>query len=143
MNEVLEIVRSLAIAGDPPMTTGWEISIELDTRPLLGKDGGVRRFSINQRLSVSGFLDNIYFYLNMRAEEEVVPAFTYGEVWVLRNARTNKVYDSIGIEYCRSGGSIRDYTPVFKLGLFEDGDRLEVVPYPLTPLKEEGVVLGA
>lgn len=131
LNEVLEISRSLAKSGDLPTLAGWEVSIEIDTRPLLGKGGYVRRFSLNQRQSVSDFLDNIYFYVNRRSEEEVIPAFTYGEVWVLRNTRTNRMYDKIGIEYCRSGGSIKDNTPLFKLGL-EDDDRLEIVPLPPT-----------
>jgi len=130
VNEVLEIVRSLAKNDDLSTLTRWEVSIEIDTRLLLGKEGYVRRFSLDQRESVSDFLDEIYFYVNRRAEGEVIPAFTYGDMWVLRNTRTNKVYDNIGIEYCRSRGLIRDNTPLFKLGL-EEGDRLEIVPHQL------------
>jgi hypothetical protein len=126
INEMLEIVRSLAKSSDLPAMAGWEVNIEIDTRPLHGKGGHVKRFRLSQRQSVSDFLDNIYFYVNMHSEGEIIPVFTYGDVWLLKNTRTNKLYDHIGIEYCRTRGTFRDNTPLFKLGL-EDNDRLEIL----------------
>ena len=47
----------------------------------------------------------------------------YGPHWLLKNARSEQIYDTIGTEYCRSRGTADDETPLYKLEL-ADGDRL-------------------
>jgi len=126
LNEVLDTVRSLAKPESLPHLEEDVVTIEIDSRPLLGVNGRVGKFTVDQSQALSDFLDRIYFLLNRDQEEEVVPAYTYGQTWVLKNLRSSKVYDDIGVEYCRSGGARRDNTPVYRIGI-EHGDRLAVL----------------
>ena len=56
-----------------------------------------------------------------------MPAFAYGTLWLLKNERTDEVFNNIGFEYCESRGRIRDETLIESLDI-EDGDILSVIP---------------
>lgn len=58
-----------------------------------------------------------------------MPAYVYGEKWLVRNQRTREIYTSIGMMSTMSKGKQPDNTPLSELGIF-DGDVLEVVEPP-------------
>jgi len=73
--------------------------------------------------AVSRFLDAVYVELN---EIGHVPAYQYGKEWLLRDQQSGRVYDDIGIEYCRSNGKTTDTRGIGTVGI-KSGDRLEVI----------------
>jgi hypothetical protein len=126
LGEVLELVRSLAKPSDrrellAPL--GEFRVIDIDTHSLLGASGGVFKLKFNLDEAVSEVLDRVFYML---AKQANIKAYTYGEVWLLKNPRNEKVYDDIGIEYCRSRGRVIDETPMRRLGI-EENDRLLVI----------------
>ena len=58
-----------------------------------------------------------------------MPAYVYGEKWLVRNRRTREIYTAIGMVSSLSKGKQSDNTPLSELGIF-DGDVLEVVEPP-------------
>jgi hypothetical protein len=98
--------------------------ILLDTTVIHGDEGKVQRLTYELEGSISGFLDSVWFLLN---EEQSIPTYTYGELWLLENAETGERLDNIGIEYCKSRGHVADSRPIRVAGI-TDGMRLRVVP---------------
>jgi hypothetical protein len=125
LDEILSLLRNIARAA--PTATPAQLEVEtaqtiiVDTRGFSRKGGPVHWSHKDQ--SVSEFLDRIYFALHEIAEIE---PYTYGSAWLLRDSRTGRTYDDIGVEYCRTGGRVKDLRPISSVGI-APGDTLEVV----------------
>jgi hypothetical protein len=129
LNELLDLVRSISqTPKSDPLVEGGDVYVEIDTRPILKKKGGRTKMQVFPQTSVSDLLDQIYYLLN---QQGIVAAYTYGQMWLLRNARTGRLYDNIGIDYCRTGGLRRDDNLVILSLELENGDKLLVEPVPL------------
>jgi hypothetical protein len=134
LSEVLALVRSLNkrtalnavdIAGRLSQKTETvESLIEIDSRPLFDKRGKVKCMPYTPDQSVSLFLDSIYFALNRQSG---LPAYMYGQLWLLKNKETGEVYDSIGTQHCKSRGKELDARTLDEIGI-KPGDKLLVVP---------------
>jgi hypothetical protein len=127
LSEVLNIVRTLDSSLNRQESLRAEVEgVEIDSRPLLGNRGRVTRIKLSPGETASMFLDRIYALLNRQGN---VPAFTYGSVWLLKNSRTDRLYDDIGVEYCRTRGAYIDETLIATLDV-ENGDRLSAIRPP-------------
>jgi hypothetical protein len=78
--------------------------------------------------TVSDFLDSIWFSLQSE-RPPFIPPFTYGQIWLLRDTTTGKVFDDIGIEYCRTEGRKHDERDIRSIGI-EAGATLQAIPVP-------------
>jgi hypothetical protein len=62
-----------------------------------------------------------------------MPAYTYGEQWLLRDAESGRTFDDIGDESSRTRGRVEDSRPIALVGI-ENGMTLLVVK-PSKPSK--------
>ena len=107
-------------AEDADYATG---GLFIDSRPFFGKTGKEFMMIYKPQQTVSDFLDEMWGVLNKHGR---VPAFTYGDLWLLEEPKSGHRFDDIGIEYCRSGGATRDHRPIESMGILE-GAKLVVV----------------
>lgn len=101
--------------------------ISIDSRSFFPKRGIINRRRYKASESVSDFLDSIWGFLNRPGHRAAhVPAFTYGTEWLLQDERSRRIYSELGLEYCKSGGRIRDERLLEVVGI-RPGDRLRVI----------------
>lgn len=98
--------------------------VKIDCKPLFPENGGALTISYHPSQSVSAFLDTVYRLVN---EYSYVAAYTYGTVWLLQDMESGRIYDNIGIEYCRSKGAVPDRQPIDSVGI-RAGDVLYAIP---------------
>lgn len=128
LNEVLNLVRSITRSNDRekgylhPLDDRF-IATKIDSREIFGDNGELVDWPIPSNYNISQFLDEVFYLLN---KQNLISPYKYGEQWLLLNTRTEELFDYIGIEYCRSKGSIVDHVLISELDI-EDGDTLKVV----------------
>lgn len=116
------------------------IYLVLDTRPLFGSSGSSEHLYIHGNISVSDFLDTVYFQLN---KDGGVSPYTYGKLWLIKDAMSGKIFDDIGIKYCESGGREHDDRSIASIGITDDS-KLEVIPVIIKDeIREQGALLDA
>jgi hypothetical protein len=89
------------------------VIVTIDARPIFGKEALIPMVFFEDT-TVSAFLTTIYFKLNKFGD---IPAYTYGDVWILEDASSGTKYDNIGIEFCRSKGSKTDNRTLSTVGI--------------------------
>lgn len=119
-----DAARILVSAADKAVETIREENfITIDTRPLLGNKGKIWRVPYDQFPTVSAFLDDVWITLNSR---KIIPPFTYGERWILRDTKSKREFNDIGFLWADKGGMPRDTRPLKDVGIFS-GMELEAV----------------
>lgn len=83
------------------------------------------RFAYVPRQQVNHFLDTVYFAINEISQ--VVPPYTYEDLWTLRDHKTGKVFKDIGRDWARSKGLKEDTRLLSEVGIFP-GMLLEAIP---------------
>lgn len=119
LGEILQRVRSIG-----PTAKGIieYIGLSIDSRPLLGEEiGRIDHLSVPEDMSVQALLDAVWGILSEQAD---VPPYKYGELWVLRNPRTGRMYLE---EEGSPAGFSSPHLPISTVEIL-DRDRLEVVP---------------
>jgi hypothetical protein len=99
-----------------------ETQLLVDTRPLVGPDGELVIIDYPLFGTVSDFLDELYRYV-----ESVVPAITYGNAWVLKDAVSGKEFMNIGRSFARAAlGKDHDDRSLEEVGIIP-GMRFEAI----------------
>lgn len=94
--------------------------ISVKTATLPGSSGEVLAIPYQLDRPVHSVLDDIWFTIS-----DVVPAYSYGKTWVIRDAKTHRVFD-VGRQWAQRNGFKDDKRPLSEVGI-EPGAELEVV----------------
>jgi hypothetical protein len=95
--------------------------ISVRTDALHGSPGKLLRIRCDSHRPLHVILAGIW-----SAISDVVPAYTYGDAWVLRDIHTGRVYD-VGLSWAKRNGFPDDYRALSDVGI-SPGAELEVVP---------------
>lgn len=95
--------------------------IAVDTSPILGARGGVRRIPFNPEVTVFEFLDDLWFSFSGH-----VPAYSYGTSWVLKDMATGALIMDAGRTWARQHNQAEDTRSLADIGL-GPGMRLQAV----------------
>jgi len=120
----VEVAKILTSVADKTLETIREESfLTIDSRPLLENDGEISQIPYEQYSGVDSLLDHIYFTLQPR-----VPAFTYGDTWLLHEVRTGRNFKDMGTRWAKQHGMPSDSRSLRDVGIMP-GMKLEVI-YP-------------
>lgn len=118
--EILDIVRALNITGtlsQDTVPTKLKKGLFIDTRPLLGNEGEVFSFSNASQMSVADFLDRIWMKIAVSGD---IPAYTYGQTWILHSSVLNVDFKELGSAYINSRGLLRDSRSLTEAGILSE-----------------------
>jgi len=90
--------------------------LSVDVSELLGRQGEVWQFPFADFQKTADFLDQLWSGLYREIE---LPAFTYGDRWLLRNEETGQALRDLGSHWARNRGytRTRDTRPLAMAGL--------------------------
>lgn len=97
------------------------VSVKTETLP--GSAGEVLAIPYETNLPIQSVLDDIWFAIS-----DVVPAYSYGKAWVIRDIHSKHIYD-VGRTWARRNGFKEDKRSLINVGIVP-GAELEVVPAP-------------
>jgi len=95
--------------------------LTFDSRPLLGERGNVWRVPYDQYNTVQALLNDIW------SSNRVLPAFSYGERWILRDQETGYEFKEAGRNWAKRRGTQFDTRRLEDLGI-KPGSTLEIAP---------------
>jgi DNA-binding CsgD family transcriptional regulator len=120
LTEVLQSVRAIAATRSGP--DAEHITCALDSGGYFGDEHGRTTYvSVPETISIERFLDVVYGVLTEQGE---LPPHRYGDLWVLKNERSERVYTELDADDPRR--AILGHLPISTLEIF-DGDRLKVL----------------
>jgi hypothetical protein len=129
-----EVTRILASVADKTLETIREESfLTIDSAPLLGDEGEKGQIPYEQYSDVNELLNRIYFLLRPH-----VPPYTYGETWLLRDAKSGKIFKDIGRIWAEQQGFSVDRRSLKAIGIVP-GMIIEVInpqKYPYATTKK-------
>jgi len=100
-----------------------ESVLQIDSRPLFGrKKGRVWEVSFDPETEMYSFLNNLYFTM----QSSGLPAYTYGEVWALKDCQSDRMLIPAGQQWAELNGKDEDRRTLKELGL-RGGMELDVV----------------
>lgn len=100
-----------------------ELVFSVNTAPIMGAKGRTFRFAAVPHTPAHLFLETVYRHI-----QYVVPEFSYGQNWVLRDRETCRVFD-IGSAWAKANNYPRDNRALRDVGLAQV-NVLEVLPVP-------------
>jgi len=103
--------------------------LTIDSTQLLKESGKIWRVPYEQFATIGDLLDDIWFSLT-----PYVPAYTYGEKWILYNKRARVSLKDTGFQWATTHNQIRDNRSLQEVGI-TPGTRLEII----NPHKEQTV----
>ncbi|MGI9107232.1 MAG: hypothetical protein ACR2G4_13400 [Pyrinomonadaceae bacterium] len=119
-----DAVRILESAADKAVENIREENfLTINTRPLLGNGGKIWRVPYDQFRTISDLLDDTWITLNARKK---IPPFTYGEKWILKDAKSNRLFKDVGMLWAEKRGMARDSRKLEDVGILP-GMELEAV----------------
>jgi hypothetical protein len=108
-----EVTKILASVADKTLETIREESfLTIDSEPLLGSKGGKAQIPYEEYSDVHTLLNRIYFLLDPH-----VPPYTYGETWLLRDAKSRKIFKDIGTSWAEQHGFPNDRRSLKAVGI--------------------------
>ena len=84
--------------------------ISIDTRPILGNKGEVRKIPYDPLQDIGNFLDDIWISINRAGH--TLPAYRYGEAWYLEDADTQQAFFNLGRDSNSNYGSKDEYKSI-------------------------------
>jgi DNA-binding transcriptional MerR regulator len=115
------VARALPLWPDKIEDEISEDQIRIDLRLMLGQSAPAMFEYFDPTMPLCDFLARIYYQIN-----SVVPPFTYGKQWLLRDAASGRVFD-VGTAWALSMGIPTDTRPISAVGI-TPGNNIEVVP---------------
>ena len=95
-------------------------ALRFDARPLMGKTAPVWEEIYNEDISVDSWLNRVAWRL------EPFPPYSYGTIWLLKDASSDKIYDDIGSAWAKQQGVAKDNRPLSEVGI-RGGMNFEVI----------------
>jgi hypothetical protein len=122
-NERQDALRDLAQNSD--RTAPKTPTLTIDTRALVGDNGGRIKAQYPLFGTVSEFLDDLY-----SAVRSAVPPHTYGRKWILRDPKTGKSFAEMGRTWAKANlGTQNDERSLAEVGIEPDMS-LDAIPMP-------------
>jgi hypothetical protein len=103
--------------------------LTIDSSPLVGFRSGLEevwQVSYNRYRTVSALLNALWVTLSSTSAD--IPAFTYGERWVLRDASSGKIFNELGSSWAKESDVLFDNRSLKDVGTLP-GMTLEAIPY--------------
>lgn len=118
-----DITHFLTSTADKTIETIRENNfITINTVPLLGVNGDTWDIPFDRYPTVSDLLDGIWF--SMRGDR--IPPSKYGEIWMLRDSQTGKLFRNMGRNWAATQGGFLDERSLKSVGI-KPGMRLEAI----------------
>ena len=95
--------------------------LTVDPRQLLGAKRAIAQLPHGPDKTVDARLDEVYY-----SQEPLIPPHTYRVEWVLRDAKTGRVFGDIGRRWAEGHGLPRDNRTLKEVGI-TPGMRLEII----------------
>lgn len=89
--------------------------ISIDTRQMLGREGGVRTLPYDPSQDTGEFLDDIWFDINDTGYN--LPPYRYGEIWALKDADTEQTFLNLGRNSRSNYGMLDKYKSIDESGI--------------------------
>jgi hypothetical protein len=119
-----KVARILANVADRTIKTITQESfLTVDSRPLLGRNGGMWQIAYEQFPTVSDLLDDVWLSIS-----EYVPSMQYGILWAFREPKSGRVLKEMGRTWAVTTlmGTL-DSRPLEEVGI-RPGMTLEAIP---------------
>ena len=115
------IARALPLWPDKTEDEIAEDQVRIDLRLMLGQSAPAMFEYFDPTMPLCDFLARIYYHIN-----SIVPPFTYGKKWILRDAASGRIFD-VGTAWALSMGIPTDTRSISAVGITA-GSNIEVVP---------------
>jgi hypothetical protein len=109
-----QIAQILASVADKTVESIQDENfLTVDSRTLVGKDGGIWRIPYTRYASASELLDNLWVLL----KEYGIPEMKYGVIWALRDKRTGQILKDMGRTWAMKHGDVFDERGLSQVGI--------------------------